>query len=205
MILASTLAVVLLAQAPTPSADDDVRTLVGRLSLEQYKTTLKGLTRFGDRRQGTKRNRDAVDWIEAQLQSVGCTTTERIDYVYEPGPPSARPARAPEALKEAAGTPTGGRIGRNGSGPGGASIFGYRARTGVNTDPMAQPDETLRELNREPASNGPRQEATVVNVRRWDSTGVQSSRTTGGGSGCQAIEPVGSEQTASPTFSPTVK
>jgi hypothetical protein len=164
VILASTLAVVLLAQAPTPSADDDVRTLVGRLSLEQYKTTLKGLTRFGDRRQGTKRNRDAVDWIEAQLQSVGCTTTERIDYVYEPGPPSARPARAPEALKEAAGTPTGGRIGRNGSGPGGASIFGYRARTGVNTDPMAQPDETLRELNREPASNGPRQEVYCTKI-----------------------------------------
>ena len=30
------------------------------------KTTIKGLTKFGDRRQGTDRNRAAIDWIEAQ-------------------------------------------------------------------------------------------------------------------------------------------
>ena len=53
--------------------NEDVRTLVSRLDLEQYKATLKGLTQFGDRRQGTKRNRDAVDWIEAWLKAVGCT------------------------------------------------------------------------------------------------------------------------------------
>ena len=64
------------AQAPPP---DDVRTMVGRLELENYKATLKGLTQFGDRREGTQRNRDAVDWIEAQLKSYGCTNTERID------------------------------------------------------------------------------------------------------------------------------
>jgi hypothetical protein len=153
----------LLAQA-TPDPADDVKILVSRLSLEEYKTTLKGLTRFGDRRQGTKRNRDAVDWIEAQLEAVGCTTTERLDYVYDPAPSSPRPARRPEDLNPAGGTPTGGRIGRNGSGPGGASIFGYRARTGVNTDPMAQPDEALRELNREPAVNGPRQQVYCTKI-----------------------------------------
>ena len=56
-------------QAPsTPSAApaDPIATMVGRLSLDRYKATIKGLTQFGDRRQGTDRNRAAVDWIEAQ-------------------------------------------------------------------------------------------------------------------------------------------
>src|SRR5271156_2104790 len=63
---------------------DPVATMVGRLDLERYKATIKGLTQFGDRRQGTDRNRAAIDWIEAQLKSYGCTNTERIHYVYEP-------------------------------------------------------------------------------------------------------------------------
>jgi hypothetical protein len=33
--------------AATPPADDPVRTLVGRLELERYKATIKGLTQFG--------------------------------------------------------------------------------------------------------------------------------------------------------------
>ena len=66
--------------------EEGIRTLVSRLSLENYKATLKGLTQFGDRRQGTQRNRDAVDWIEAQLQIFGCTNTDRIVYVYPPPP-----------------------------------------------------------------------------------------------------------------------
>ena len=51
---------------------------VGRLDLKKDKATIKGLTQFGDRRQGTDRNRAAVDWIEAQFKSYGCTNTERI-------------------------------------------------------------------------------------------------------------------------------
>ena len=143
--------------------NSDVRTLVSRLDLAQYKATLKGLTQFGDRRQGTKRNRDAIDWIEAQLKAVGCTTTERLDYVFDPPPRNRRRRRGGE-LNPSGGTATGGIIGRNGSGPGGSSIFGYRGRTGVNTDPLAQPDEALRELNREPATNGPRQEVYCTKV-----------------------------------------
>ena len=51
---------------------------MARLELEKYKATIKGLTQFGDRREGTQRNRDAVDWIEAQLKSYGYTNTERV-------------------------------------------------------------------------------------------------------------------------------
>ena len=57
------------AAVPTPMSaplvqdaqDDQTQVLVDRLTLDNYKTTLKGLTQFGDRRQGTQRNRDAVD------------------------------------------------------------------------------------------------------------------------------------------------
>ncbi len=77
--------------APQAAAadDDPVRALVGRLDLEKYKATIKGLTQFGDRRQGTDRNRAAIDWIEAQLKSYGCTNTERIKYRL-PAPRRAR-------------------------------------------------------------------------------------------------------------------
>ena len=70
--------------APADAAPDPVKMLVDRLDLERYKATIKGLTQFGDRRQGTDRNRAAVDWIEAQLKSYGCTNTERIKYDYQP-------------------------------------------------------------------------------------------------------------------------
>src|SRR5712664_3154798 len=76
-------------QAQSTSTDDPIKLLVGRLDLERYKATIKGLTQFGDRRQGTDRNRASVDWIEARLRSYGCTNTERIKYVYDPPPPQA--------------------------------------------------------------------------------------------------------------------
>src|SRR2546421_2084361 len=74
------------AQTPAAAVDDPVKTLVGRLDLEKYKATLKGLAQFGDRRQGTERNQKAVDWIEAQLKSYGCTNTERIKYMFPEAP-----------------------------------------------------------------------------------------------------------------------
>src|SRR5215470_7858681 len=72
------------------AADDPVKTLAGRLDLEKYKAIMKGLAQFGDRRQGTERNRKAVDWIEAQLKSYGCTNIERIKYMYPE--PTTQPA-----------------------------------------------------------------------------------------------------------------
>jgi len=156
------LSTVVAGQEPQTTPDDDVvATLVGRLELEQFKATLEGLTQFGDRRQGTQRNRDAADWIESQLKAVGCTDTGRLSYVYQPPDQGERrrSRRQPPPIgNQAEKTPTGGDVGRNGTGPGGSFIFGYRGRTGVNNDPMAQPDEALRELNREPASPGAREE-----------------------------------------------
>ena len=78
-------------QAPVTAADDPIGTLVAHLDLERYKATIKGLTEFGDRLQGTDRNRAAIDWIEAQLRNYGCTNTERLSYVWNPPPPRPRP------------------------------------------------------------------------------------------------------------------
>jgi hypothetical protein len=131
------------AQAPaaTPAAVDPISKLVGQLALEKYKATIKSLTRFGDRRQGTERNRQALDWIEAQLKSYGCTNTERLQYQFtQPAPGEPAPKRAP-------GLPSGGAGGPPGQG--GSTLFGNRIPTGVNTDPLRQPDEKLRALNAE--------------------------------------------------------
>ena len=153
---------------PGADASDPVAELVGRLDLERYKATIKGLTQFGDRRQGTQRNRDAVDWIEAWLEEVGCTTTERVLYTYQTPPPRPRPpvraGGAPPPLNPTEPTPTGGRIGRNGRGAGGSTIFGYRRRTGVERDPMAQPDEALRALNMEEPVDGPRSQVYCTKI-----------------------------------------
>src|SRR2546425_10160747 len=81
------------AQADSAPAPDPIPQLVARLDLERYKATIKGLSAFGDRRQGTDRNRAAIDWIEGQLKSFGCAT-ERLKYVYEPPPPRSRPQGA---------------------------------------------------------------------------------------------------------------
>jgi hypothetical protein len=134
-----------------PNPIPDVTTLISRLSLDSYKGTIKGLTAFGDRRQGTERNRKAVDWIEAQLKSYGCPT-DRIQYTYTSPKPGTGGGQAPAAP---------------GSVPrisGGGRPRGNRAPTGVNTDPMKQPDERLRALNSEPAKDGPREEVYCTKV-----------------------------------------
>jgi len=136
--------------APAP-ANDPIRTMVGRLQLENYKATIKGLTQFGDRRQGTERNRKAVDWIEAQLKSYGCTDIGRIKYVHttQPRGQQQRPPADPNAIPTASG---------------GGRPRGIRARTGVNNDPMNQPNEALRALNMEPAKDGEREEVYCTKV-----------------------------------------
>jgi hypothetical protein len=145
------------AAAPSlPGPDDPIKVMVDRLDLEKYKATIKGLTQFGDRRQGTERNRRAIDWIEAQLKSYGCTNTERIKYEYNPAP-------------AAAGGGGGGGRGASPFGPSGARIRGYRIPEGVNNDPNKQPDLKLRELNREPSTPGSREES-LLHEDRHDSS-----------------------------------
>lgn len=148
------LATIVLAQnapsAASPAASDAAGTLVGRLELERYKATIKGLTRFGDRRQGTDRNRAAIDWIEAQLKSYGCTNTARLKYDYSSSAPRAPSgpaiARTPEAAS------------------GGGRYRGTRARTGVNEDSLRQPDEKLRALNSQPSVDGAREEVYCTKI-----------------------------------------
>ena len=139
------------SQPTTPKPADPVATMVGRLELGRYKATIKGLTQFGDRRQGTDRNRAAIDWIEAQLKSYGCTNTERIHYTYEPPPPrtgggAGRPAADPSV------------------GPGGSRKRGNIFPDTVNNDPMKQPDVKLRELNMQPSTPGPREEVYCTKI-----------------------------------------
>ncbi|HEY1910273.1 MAG TPA: M28 family peptidase [Vicinamibacterales bacterium] len=137
------------AAAAQTAPPDPIKTMVDRLELEKYKATVKGLTQFGDRRQGTDRNRAAVDWIEAQLKAYGCPT-ERIKYVYDPPPPD----------------PSGGGRGRGNTGlaVGGGRPRGVKTPTGVNTDPMKQPDERIRALDMQPATNGPREAVYCTKV-----------------------------------------
>ena len=160
--------------APAVPAADSVRTLVSRLELERYKATVKGLTQFGDRRQGTERNRKAVDWIEAQLKSYGCPT-ERIKYEFNPPPASSNP---PAAGARPAPNPTARAVG-------GGRPRGRRMPTGVNTDPMKQPDEKLRALNSEPTTPGLRElvYCTKVGTSRADEMYIVGAHMDGHGWG----------------------
>jgi hypothetical protein len=150
--------------------------MVGRLDLERYKATLRGLQQFGDRRQGTSRNRAAVDWIEAQLKSYGCTNTERITYDF-PGrqiqndstrrvdslaraakglaPIPPRTALPPGRPRDSAGI----RYDRAGN-----IIKGNVAPTGVNMNPLLQPDTALRRIDAEPDTPGERQEVYCTKI-----------------------------------------
>jgi hypothetical protein len=144
-------------QSPVVPSDDPTRALVGRLDLERYKATIRGLGQFGDRQQGTDRNRRAVDWIEAQLRSYGCST-ERIRYVYNaPGLPRDQQvaARPPGAVIN------GGEIV---AGLGGARMRGITVPVAPNNNPVAQTDPRLRALNEGPSTPGPREEVYCTKV-----------------------------------------
>jgi hypothetical protein len=146
------------AQAGADTANDPVQLLVNRLDLERYKNTIKGLAQFGDRRQGTKRNRDAVDWIEAQLKQYGCQNVERITYQYNPASPAQRGGRGRGPVT----SPNG--HGYAGNGPGGSRIFSDMRERGANNDSLAQPDPKIRAIDMEPSTPGERQEVICMKV-----------------------------------------
>src|SRR5579863_5070485 len=141
------------ASAQTDAPNDPIKTLVGRLDLQRYKATIKALTKFGDRREGTDRNRAADDWIETQLKSYGCTNTERIHYK-APSPTHHPPPRLPFPAA-----------------PGGGVIRGELASTPLAPndpdaafDPNVQPDARLRQLNMQPSTPGPREEVFCTKI-----------------------------------------
>jgi hypothetical protein len=147
------------AQQANPPTDDPVRTLVSRLDLERYKTTISGLTQFGDRLEGTDRNRAAVDWIEAQLKSYGCPT-ERHRYVKEPPRPPAQPAQPPISAPPSPVIASG----EMRMGQGGSRLRGVTRPTTPNNDVNQQPDAALRALNAQPTVAGEREQVYCTKV-----------------------------------------
>ncbi|HVN46559.1 MAG TPA: M28 family peptidase [Steroidobacteraceae bacterium] len=131
-----------------PAAQDPAARLVARLDLTRYKETIRELTRFGDRRQGTDRNRAAIDWIESRLRSYGCGDVARLRYEFS-REQTARPSGPPVA---------------RGAPQGGGRFRGQRGPTGVNDDPERQPDPRLRSLDSQPSTPGAREEVYCTKV-----------------------------------------
>jgi hypothetical protein len=184
--------------ATVPAGEDPIRNLVGRLDLERYKATIKGLTQFGDRRQGTDRNRAATDWIEAQLKSYGCTNTERIRYEYwgrqlyndsTDRVDSIRTGVNPKVERDRRRNRggAGGRGGRGGN-QNQPPRKGFRARTGVNTNPALQPDTALQRINAQWDTPGAREEVycTKIGTTRPDEMYVIGAHMDGHGYGAAA-------------------
>src|SRR5438034_3202411 len=149
MLAALTLPPALPAQTDSAPGPDPIARLVARLDRQRYKATIKGLTTFGDRRQGTDRNRAAVDWIEARLKSYGCSNVARLKYEYQPAqrtdttrPPQRDTTRA----------------------VGGGRYRGIRTRTGVNTDSLKQPDARVRALDAQASTPGAREEVYCTKI-----------------------------------------
>jgi Peptidase family M28 len=156
------------AQAPAPP--DPIKTMVDRLDLEKYRAIIKGLTQFGDRRQGTDRNRAAIDWIEAQLKSSGCTNTERVTYTY-PSPAASDPDAPARGAGAGRGRGTGDTAAVSSetrrAREGGSSQFGTRSRASVYQPdaPGAAPlDPRLRALNAQPTTPGERQDVYCTKI-----------------------------------------
>ena len=143
-------AVTLGTNAFAQSPPDPVQALVDRLDLQKYKATIKGLTQFGDRREGTDRNAAAVAWIAAQLKTYGCANIERLKYEYRPEPAPAAPASAPAAAPVRA--------------VGGGRPRGMRTGTTPNTNPAKQPDAKLRALNMQLPTPGAREDVYCTKV-----------------------------------------
>jgi len=147
------------AQGDSTAAPDPIAQLVARLDLQRYKATIKGLTTFGDRRQGTDRNRAAVDWIVVQLKSYGCSNVARLTYEYQPASPPSPGGRGEQGVR------TDERAGHGVRPPaGGGRYRGIRARTGVNTDSTQQADARLRALDAQASTPGARDEVYCTKI-----------------------------------------
>lgn len=140
--------------SPVFAETDPIAPLASRLDLVKYKATIKGLTQFGDRKQGTDRNRAALNWIQKQLQSYGCPT-ERLTYTYEQAP---RQSRAPDTTSPVIAS---GEVRTN---VGGSRMRGVTGPVSVNGDPEKQRDPALRKLNAQDPVNGSREEVYCTKI-----------------------------------------
>ena len=159
--------------------EDAIRELVGRLDLERYKATIKGLTQFGDRLEGTDRNRAAVHWIDAQLRSYGCAP-ERHRYVRNPPAPTQQPAAAPAPPPAPMISP-----GEVRAGQGGSRLRGMTRPTTPNNSADLQNDAALRALNAQPSAFGERDQVycTKVGTTRPDEMYIVGAHMDGRGFG----------------------
>ena len=155
LLVALVTPVAIVAQADSARAPDPIVQLVARLELERYKATIKGLTAFGDRRQGTDRNRAGVDWIEAQLRSYGCSDVSRLKYDYQPPSSPSPEGRGGQGVRPARDTTRA---------SGGGRYRGIRARTGVNSDSLKQPDARVRALDAQASTPGAREEVYCTKI-----------------------------------------
>ena len=151
----------------------------GTTRFDRYKAAIKGLTQFGDRREGTYWNRAAVDWIEAQLRNHGCTP-ERHSHVNNPPP---APPQQPAAV---AGPPN--PVIASGEirpGQGGSRLRGITRPTTPNNNIDAQPDPELRALNAQQPSFGAREQVycTKVGTARPDEMYIVGAHMDGRGFG----------------------
>jgi hypothetical protein len=167
------------ASGTAGAAVDPVAILVGRLNLESYKATIKGLTQFGDRREGTDRNRAATDWIEAQLKKYGCTNAERMVYVYNSPPPQTQPTVAPAAPSAVIAS------GELRAGVGGSRLRGITRPIVPNNNPDSQTDAALRALNAQTPTPGRREQVycTKVGTMRPDEMYIIGAHMDGRGFG----------------------
>lgn len=153
------------APAGAAQADQEaIGALVARLDLERYKSTIKGLEAFGDRREGTDRNRAANDWIEQQLESYGCSGIERLTYEYVPRTRAAAPGAGRQSGAAARGAAAAGQARPARQPQRRPGIKGNRGPTGVNRNAEAQPDPALRALNSQPSTPGERQQVYATRV-----------------------------------------
>jgi len=154
-----------------PAVPDPVQMLVDRLDLEKYKATIKGLTQFGDRREGTQRNRDAVSWIEAQLKSYGCAT-ERMTYE----PPAPRGGGAGGGGQRAGGAAGAGAAGAGAAGAGAAGAGAAGAgTTGAGAAGAAAAGQAAGNRGGGAAQGTPRPPATVLTEPRRNQVGTSGT------------------------------
>jgi hypothetical protein len=150
--------------------------MVDRLDLDKFKATIKGLTQFGDRRQGTDETRRRSIGLKTQLKSYGCANTERVNIPTHRRPLQTRtPARGagagcrPRRTRTWGGDGTSGIASRQRHAP---RARGRQFAVGARSNGVYQPDAPnatpldprLQALNAQPTTPGERQDVYCTKI-----------------------------------------